>query len=83
MDVTNHDHTVSGMRPSVMPRARSVRMVTSTLTALNHEPIQKSPMLRSQQSMPPPCPGPAEGDGAERRVIGPTGDGPASGQQKR
>jgi len=56
----NHDHAVSGMRPSVMPGARSVSTVTSTLMAHSQAPMQNSPMLTIQASIPGPIPGPAE-----------------------
>ncbi len=59
--LTSHDHTVSGIRVSVIPSQRSATMVVSRLTAPTAAAMQKMPMLTSHTSMPSACPGPAAG----------------------
>ena len=56
--VTNHAHTVSGMRISVIPGARKSIVVAMKFTAPRSDATQKIKMLTIHSVCPIPSPGP-------------------------
>src|SRR6202044_4255027 len=59
--VTNHDHTVGGMRINVMPLARRSCVVVIKFSAPINDAMQKIAMLVIHKSAPSCSPGPADG----------------------
>ena len=81
--MTSQAHTVSGMRPSVIPLARRSTVVVMKFSAPNSDAMQKIARPITHSVWPAPSPGPVIcPERAQRRIRGPAGDGRATGDKK-